>query len=94
PNTFVYWLTAAVTVTAVLMMPITGRLADKIGSIPVALIGLLGYAILTYPAFVLMGLGNYLLVSVGYLLVMVNMAFLQVASFTLTPRLFDDEVRY
>ncbi|MFM2475457.1 MFS transporter, partial [Burkholderia cenocepacia] len=86
PNTFVYWLTAGVTLAAVLLMPLTGRIADRIGSIPTALIGIVGYLVLTYPGFALMGTRDYLLAALGYLLVMVNMSFLQVASFTLTPR--------
>jgi MFS transporter, MHS family, proline/betaine transporter len=94
PNRAVFWITAGVTLFAVLLMPFTGRLADRIGVMKVALIGVLGYAILTYPALALMNLGNLFMATVAYALIMVNMAFLQVASFTLTPRLFPDEVRY
>jgi MHS family proline/betaine transporter-like MFS transporter len=93
-KTPVYWITAAVTLVAVLLMPLTGRLADRIGTLKVAGIGLLGYAAITYPAFLLMDQGSLGLAALGYVLIMVNMAFLQVASFTLTPRLFPDEVRY
>jgi MHS family proline/betaine transporter-like MFS transporter len=90
----VYWITAAVTLVAVALMPLTGRLADRIGTFKVAAIGLAGYAVITYPAFLLMDLGSLGLAALGYVLIMVNMAFLQVASFTLTPQLFPDEVRY
>jgi MHS family proline/betaine transporter-like MFS transporter len=94
PGAGVYWLTALVTVIAVLLMPLAGRLADRIGSLTVALIGLVGYAALTYPGLLLMDYRNIALAGVGYVLIMVNMSFLQVASFTVTPQLFDDEVRY
>ncbi|RVW06052.1 MFS transporter [Rhodococcus spongiicola] len=90
----VYWITAGVTLVAVGLMPFTGRLADRIGSLEVAAIGLVGYAVVTYPAFLLMGVGSLTLAALGYVLIMVNMSFLQVASFTVTPRLFPDEVRY
>ncbi|MDQ0381195.1 MFS transporter [Amycolatopsis thermophila] len=94
PKSPVYWVTAGVTLFAVALMPFTGRLADRIGTFKVATIGLAGYAIITYPAFLLMDIGNIGLAALGYVAIMVNMAFLQVASFTLTPRLFPDEVRY
>lgn len=94
PNRAVFWITAGVTLFAVLLMPFTGRLADRIGVMKVALIGVIGYAVLTYPALALMNLGNLAIATAAYALIMVNMAFLQVASFTLTPRLFPDEVRY
>ncbi|MCI2415828.1 MFS transporter [Saccharopolyspora sp. K220] len=94
PRSWVYWLTAAVTIIAVLLMPLTGALADRIGSLNVALIGLAGYALITYPGLVLMDFGNFALAAIGYLAIVVNMSFLQVASFTVTPQLFDDEVRY
>ncbi|AOW91757.1 hypothetical protein BFN03_01110 [Rhodococcus sp. WMMA185] len=90
----VYWITAAVTLVAVGLMPFTGRLADRIGTLKVATIGLVGYAAVTYPAFLLMGVGSLALAALGYVLIMVNMAFLQVASFTVTPQLFPQEVRY
>ncbi|QRP49452.1 MFS transporter [Amycolatopsis sp. FDAARGOS 1241] len=90
----VYWITAAVTLVAVGLMPLTGRLADRIGPLKVAVIGLGGYAVITYPGFLLMDVGNLWLAALGYVLIMVNMAFLQVASYTVTPQLFPDEVRY
>ena len=90
----VYWLTTAVIIVAVSIMPFTGRLADRIGSLKVALIGILGYAVLTYPALALMGLHNFALAGVAYLLIVINMSFLQVASFTVSPQLFNDRVRY
>ncbi|MEV0068142.1 MFS transporter [Amycolatopsis sp. NPDC050768] len=90
----VYWITAAVTLVAVGLMPFTGRLADRIGPLKVAVIGLVGYAVITYPGFLLMDVGNLGLAALGYVLIMVNMAFLQVASYTVTPQLFPDEVRY
>lgn len=94
PKRAVYWVTAGVTLFAVLLMPFTGRLADRIGVLKVAYIGVIGYAVLTYPALVLMDRNNLLIATLGYVLILVNMAFLQVASFTLTPRLFPDQVRY
>ncbi|GHH88317.1 MFS transporter [Streptomyces sulfonofaciens] len=94
PKTAVFWITAGVTLVAVALMPLTGRLADRIGPLKVAAIGLIGYAAITYPGLLLMNVGNLGLAALGYVLIMVNMAFLQVASYTLTPQLFPDSVRY
>lgn len=94
PKTPVYWITALVTIIAVALMPLTGRLADRIGPLWVAIIGLVGYAVITYPGFLLMDVGNIVVAALGYVLIMVNMSFLQVGSYTITPQLFDDEVRY
>lgn len=38
--------------------------------------------------------GSLGLAALGYALIMINMAFLQVASYNITPQLFSDEVRY
>jgi MHS family proline/betaine transporter-like MFS transporter len=94
PKSGVYWITAGVTLWAVALMPFTGRLADRIGSLKVAAIGLLGYAAVTYPALLMMDVDDLGVAALGYLLIMTNMAFLQVASYTITPQLFDDRVRY
>jgi MHS family proline/betaine transporter-like MFS transporter len=94
PKSPVYWITAGVTLFSVALMPLTGRIADRIGPIKVAVIGLVGYTVITYPALLLMDVGSLGLAALGYGLIMVNMAFLQVASYTITPQLFDDEVRY
>lgn len=90
----VYWLTAGVIVVAVALMPFTGRLTDRIGALKVATIGILGYAVLAYPALTVMGRGDFALAAVAYLVLMSPIAFLQVASYTLSPLLFDAPVRY
>jgi len=94
PKSAVYWITAAVTIWAVVLMPFTGRFADRIGALKVAAIGLVGYAAISYPGLLLMDNASLGLAALGYLLIMTNMAFLQVASFTITPQLFEDRVRY
>jgi MHS family proline/betaine transporter-like MFS transporter len=94
PKSPVYWITAGVTLFSVALMPFTGRLADRIGPITVAVIGLVGYTAITYPALLLMDIGSLGFAALGYALIMINMAFLQVASYTITPQLFNDEVRY
>ncbi|WP_160148754.1 MFS transporter [Amycolatopsis alkalitolerans] len=76
------------------LTPLTGRVADRVGPIKVAAAGLVGYAVITYPAFVLMDVGNIGIAALGYVLIMVNMAFLQVGLFTVTPALFPDALRY
>jgi MHS family proline/betaine transporter-like MFS transporter len=93
PSASVYWVATGAIGLSSIFMPLTGRLADRVGSLPVATIGLVGYAVLTYPAMALMsqGIGMAFL---GFILIMINTAFLQVAVFTLVPRLFAPKVRY
>jgi MHS family proline/betaine transporter-like MFS transporter len=93
PSASVYWVATGAIGISSLFMPLTGRVADRIGNLPVATIGLVGYAVLTYPALALMGQGIGM-AFLGFVLIMVNTAFLQVAVFTLVPRLFLPKVRY
>lgn len=93
-KTPVYWtLTLVVAGAALLMLPI-GRLADRIGLAPTAIIGLVGYLVLTYPALILMENGAFALVAVGLVMVMINTSFLQVAGYTSIPELFPADIRY
>ncbi|WP_207890890.1 MFS transporter [Rhodococcus sp. Eu-32] len=93
-KTPVYWtLTIVVAGAALLMLPI-GRLADRIGLAPTAMIGLAGYLVLTYPAMVLMENGAFALVTLGLVMVMINTSFLQVAGYTSIPELFPSDIRY
>ncbi|MEV4603876.1 MFS transporter [Amycolatopsis sp. NPDC049253] len=93
-KTPVYWITAGGTLFGVLMTPLAGRLVDRIGSVNVTIIGLATYAIVTYPALVIMDFNNLFLAGVGYFVVAVNMATAQAGNYTLTPQLFGPEVRY
>lgn len=94
PKGAVYWITAGVQLFSVAVMPFTARWADRIGLWPVAVVGLVGYAVLTYPGLVMMDFGNLALATLGYMLIIVNMSVLQVSAYSLIPRLFPDEVRY
>jgi MFS transporter, MHS family, proline/betaine transporter len=94
PRPWVYWISAAVTMWAVALMPLAGRLADRVGTLRVATIGLMGYVVLTYPCLLLMGEGHLGWATAGLVLICANMAFLQVATYTITPPLFPRAVRY
>jgi MFS transporter, MHS family, proline/betaine transporter len=94
PRSSVYWISAAVTLSAVALMPWAGRLADRAGTLRVATLGLVGYVVLTYPCLWLMGEGHLGWATAGFVLICSNMAFLQVASYTITPPLFPRDVRY
>ncbi|MDF3306214.1 MFS transporter [Rhodococcus sp. T2V] len=89
----VYWIAVGVIALTGLLMLLTGILADRIGTRAVGCIGLVGYLILTYPAMTLLdgGLGW---AALGFFLIMVNTSFLQVAVFTMAPRLFAARHRY
>jgi MHS family proline/betaine transporter-like MFS transporter len=94
PKGSVYWITAGVQLFSVAVMPFTARLADRIGLWPVGVLGLVGYAVLTYPGLILMDFDSLTIATLGYMLIIVNMSVLQVSAYSLIPRLFPDEVRY
>ncbi len=94
PKTAVYWITCGVQLFSVSVMPFTARLADKIGLWPVAVAGLVGYAVLTYPGLVLMDKNSLIIATLGFMLIIINMSILQVSAYSLIPRLFPPEVRY
>jgi MFS transporter, MHS family, proline/betaine transporter len=74
-------------------MPITGTLGDRIGIRKVGCVGLGGYLLLTYPAMMLLDI-SIGWAALGFFLIMVNTSFLQVAVFTMAPRLFPARHRY
>jgi MFS transporter, MHS family, proline/betaine transporter len=93
-KTPVFWtLTVVVAGAAALMLPV-GRLADRIGLVPTAVIGMVGYVVLTYPAMILMEQGAFALVALALVMVMVNTSFAQVAGYTTIPELFPVDIRY
>lgn len=94
PKSAVYWITCGVQLFSVSVMPFTARWADRIGLWPVAIFGLIGYAVLTYPALVLMDRDSLVIATLGYMLIIINMSLLQVSAYSLIPRLFPEEVRY
>lgn len=94
PKSAVYWITCGVQLFSVSVMPFTARWADRIGLWPVAIFGLVGYAVLTYPALVLMDRDSLVIATLGYMLIIINMSLLQVSAYSLIPRLFPEEVRY
>jgi len=94
PKSAVYWITCGVQLFSVAVMPFTARWADRIGLWPVAVVGLIGYAALTYPGLVLMDFNNLAIATLGYMLIIVNMSVLQVSAYSLIPRLFPEQVRY
>ncbi|PJK18229.1 MULTISPECIES: MFS transporter [Mycolicibacterium] len=94
PKSAVYWITCGVQLFSVSVMPFTARWADRIGLWPVAIFGLTGYALLTYPALVLMDRDSLVIATLGYMLIIINMSLLQVSAYSLIPRLFPEEVRY
>ncbi|MGV9798246.1 MFS transporter [Mycobacterium sp. NPDC003449] len=94
PKSAVYWITCGVQLFSVAVMPFTARVADRVGLWPIAVLGLVGYAVLTYPGLLLMDLNNLTVATLGYMLIIVNMSVLQVSAYSLIPRLFPEEVRY
>lgn len=89
-----YWITTIVVITAALLMPLAGRLGDKISLPSLALIGLGGYVVLTIPGMMLINSAGGLVSLIGFLLIMVNTSALQVSGYTLMPQLFERKVRY
>jgi len=92
-RTSVYWVATAVIAVAAAGMLLGGMLADRIGRVRFAAIGMAGFAIVTYPAMAVMHL-NLWIAAIAYLLIMVNTIGTQVGTYTLLPRLFDGEHRF
>lgn len=94
PARSAFWVvTASVAVSALAMLG-TGIIGDRVGLKRLMVIGLIGYAVLALPAFLLLEYGNLALVTVGVLLVLLNGSFLQVSAYSLLPLFFPREVRF
>jgi MHS family proline/betaine transporter-like MFS transporter len=92
-RTPVYWVTTIVIGIAALAMPLGGILADKIGRIRLTMIGLVGFAVITYPAMAVMQ-NSLIIAAIAFMFIMINTVGVQVGSYTLLPLLFEKEVRY
>ncbi|WP_166789366.1 MFS transporter [Cryobacterium sp. TMS1-20-1] len=93
PATPVYWfVTAGIALSAIAML-FTGRLGDKVGLKPLAVIGLVGYGALTIPVLAVMGLGSLPLAALAFLVFVLNASFLQVAAYSMLPMLFQPHLR-
>ena len=89
-----YIITTIVVIAAALLMPLAGFLGDKISLPNLALVGLSGYALLSVPGMMLINTAGGAATLIGFLLIMVNTAALQVSGYTLMPQLFERKVRY
>jgi len=94
PKTPVYWITAGAISFSVLVTPLVGKLVDRIGPVNVTLMGLASFAIVTYPALLIMDRNSLFLAGVGSFIITVNMALTNAGNYTLAPQLFGPEVRY
>lgn len=94
PKPGVYWTTTVVVAITAFLMPLTGRLGDRIGLPGLAGIGLAGFFSVTAGAMALMGTGSLPVAGIAFMAIMVNSSFLQVAGYSMIPELFGHQVRY
>ncbi len=89
----VYWVATLAIGISALLMPVGGLIGDRIGLRRLAIIGLIGYIVLTYPMMSLMDNG-LLVATIAYIVIMFNTVATQVSAYTLLPLLFERRLRY
>lgn len=93
PATASYWVATLAIGLSAILMPLGGRLGDRIGVVNLALIGFVGYTILTYPAMAAMDI-SLSVAAIAYVIIMLNTVGAQVGAYTVLPQLFDKKYRY
>ncbi|MFF8290324.1 glycine betaine/L-proline transporter ProP [Streptomyces sp. NPDC016309] len=83
-------------VMAFLMLIITqvGRLSDRFGRKPLLMAGMLGFLLLSAPAFLLIGLGGVVAITAGMLMLGLSLVCLLGTMSAALPALFPTQVRY
>ncbi|MEE1752309.1 glycine betaine/L-proline transporter ProP [Streptomyces sp. SP18CS02] len=83
-------------VMALLMLIINqvGRLSDRFGRKPLLMAGMLGFLVLSAPAFLLIGQGSVLAITAGMLMLGLSLVCLLGTMSAALPALFPTEVRY
>lgn len=92
-RTAVYWITSSVIGLSAIAMPFVGMLGDRIGRTKIIAMGLIGFAVITYPAMYAMST-SLTVAAIAFLLIMLNTSFTQVGAYTVLPLLFEKNVRY
>lgn len=92
-SSLVYWTTTVVITISVLTMPFFGRFADRVGFMRVAAVTMILYVLLSFPTLALIGTGNFVVAGIIYLVFALLLAPMQVAAFSIYPRLFRADTR-
>ncbi|WP_031469605.1 MFS transporter [Sciscionella sediminilitoris] len=79
---------------AILVLPLAGRISDRIGRRPVAAAAALGYVVLSYPLFVLLNTGDLTAVLLGQAVLGVLFGTFGSAPFAMMVELFPTRTRY
>jgi MHS family proline/betaine transporter-like MFS transporter len=87
-------LLIATMVVLMLVVNQVGRLSDRIGRKPLLMAGMLGFLVLSVPAFVLVGQGSLVAVSGGMLMLGLSLVCLLGTMSAALPALFPTQVRY
>ncbi|WP_037851004.1 glycine betaine/L-proline transporter ProP [Streptomyces sp. NRRL S-340] len=81
-------------VVLMLLINQVGRLSDRIGRKPVLMTGMLGFLLLSVPAFLLVGQGGAVAVAAGMLMLGLSLVCMLGTMSAALPALFPTEVRY
>ncbi len=87
-------LLIATMVVLMLVVNQVGRLSDRLGRKPLLMAGMLGFLVLSVPAFVLVGQGSLVAVSCGMLMLGLSLVCMLGTMSAALPALFPTQVRY
>lgn len=89
-----FGVTTLVIAISALLMPIAGLLADRIGLMQLAIVGCVGYAVLSFVGIGMINSGSVALAFIGFMVYMINTSALQVAVYAGSPSLFPSHLRF
>ncbi len=91
---WVMWLMSAVTLAAVVLMPLSGAMSDRLGRKSMLAAGFAGYIVLAPVTFFVAGSGNTLLTAVAVSVSILPFIIVQSIAYPLYAEMFPTRVRY
>lgn len=89
-----FGVTTLVIAISAVLMPIAGLIADRIGLMQLAIVGSVGYAVLSFVGLGMINSGSVTLALIGFMVYMINTSAMQVAVYAGSPSLFPSHLRF
>lgn len=93
-NSTAFGVTTLVIAISAVLMPIAGLIADRIGLMQLAIVGSVGYAVLSFVGLGMINSGSVTLAFIGFMVYMINTSAMQVAVYAGSPSLFPSHLRF